>query len=438
MPKRTGQKISFSKQGRRKIEAFFEGGNISSDGGILLLRETDNRERLTAYVAKVLKDPRDPNRITHSLEQQVKQRIYGLGLGYEDLNDHQDLRHDIAFQTATESSKVLSSPSTLCRFERTADRETIIKLHEVLFEKFVNSFKKSPKALTLDFDATDDPVHGEQENRFFHGYYGHYCFLPLYVFCGKQLLVSYLRPSNIDGAKHAWAILSLLVKQLRKHWADVKITFRGDGGFCRHKMLSWCERHDVDYIIGIAKNTRLTEKSKDLCELAKKTYEESQEKQRLFCDFHYAAKTWKKRERRIIVKAEYTEKGANTRFIITTLDGEPQALYDEIYCARGEMENRIKEQQMDLFADRTSCTDWWANQFRLMLSSFAYVLVETLRRVYLEGTELAQAQVGTIRLKLLKIGAVIIRNTRRVQFLLASHYPFQDLFVKLAARLIPG
>jgi len=438
MPKRTTSKISFSKQGRREIEAFFEGGNISSDGGVLLLREADRHEHLTVDVAKVLKDPRDPSRIIHSLLSQVRQRIYGLALGYEDLNDHQQLRHDIAFQTAAEVSASLSSPATLCRFEHNADRQVIVNLHEVLFEKFADSFKRPPKRLILDVDATDDAVHGEQMKRFFHGYYGHYCFLPLYVFCGKQLLVSYLRPSNIDGAKHAWAILALLVKQIRKRWPQVKITFRGDSGFCRHKMLSWCDRHNVDYIIGIAKNSRLLALSADMRKLAEQEYEKTQQKQRLFCDFQYAAGTWKKRHRRVIAKAEHTDKGANPRFIVTSLDGESQALYDQEYCARGEMENRIKEQQMDLFADRTSCHEWWPNQFRLMLSGLAYVLVETLRRLYLEGTELAQAQAGTIRLKLLKIGAVVIRNTRRVQFLLSSNYPSQDLFIKVAARLVPG
>lgn len=234
----------------------------------------------------------------------MRQRIYGLALGYEDLNDHQQLRHDIAFQTAAGSPATLSSPSTLCRFEQTSNRQAIVNLHDVLFEKFVNSFKKPPKRLILDFDATDNIVYGEQEKRFFHGYYGHYCFLPLYVFCHKQLLVSYLRPSNLDGAKHAWAILALLVKHLRKRWPHVKIIFRGDSGFCRHKMLSWCERHRVDYIVGMAKNARLLKQSASLRELAAQEYEKTQEKQRLFCDFQYAARTWKDRKHRIITKAE--------------------------------------------------------------------------------------------------------------------------------------
>ena len=243
---------------------------------------------------------------------------------------------------------------------------------------------------------------------------------------------------RIDGAKHAWAILALLVKRLREHWPEVKIIFRGDSGFCRHKMLSWCDRNHVDYIVGIAKNSRLLKESKELRELAEKIYEKEQTKQRLFCEFYYAAGTWKKRKRRVIAKAEHTTQGANPRFIVTSLGGDPQELYDKVYCARGEMENRIKEQQLDLFADQTSCTEWWPNQFRLMLSSLAYTLIETLRRVYLAGTELAQAQVGTIRLKLLKIGAVVVRNTRRVRLLLTSNYPYQELFIKLIARLVPG
>lgn len=437
MPKCTTEKVSFTKQSRREIEAFFNGGHISHDGGVLLLREIDRITGLTSFVSEVLNDPRVPSRIVHSQLSQVRQRIYGLALGYEDLNDHQQLRNDIALQTAVEQSQPLASASTLCRFEHTVDRETIWKLHEILFEQFVSSYKKPPKELILDFDATDDLVHGEQEGRFFHGYYGHYCFLPLYVFCEKQLLVSYLRPSNADGARHAWAILALLVKRLRVHWPETKIIFRGDSGFCRHKMLSWCERNQVDYIIGIAKNARLLKESEELRELAEKQYKVEQTKQRLFCEFYYAAGTWKKRKRRIIVKAEHTTQGANPRFIVTSLGGEPQKLYDEMYCARGDMENRIKEQQLDLFADRTSCSKWWPNQFRLMLSSLAYTLIETLRRVYLAHTELAKAQIGTIRLKLFKVGAVVIRNTRRVRLLLTSNYPFQVLFMKLVDRLVP-
>ena len=426
-----------TKQGRKEIEALFNGGEITSDGGVLLLREIDRHLELTSKAAKALKDTRNPRRITHTQLSQLRQRVYALALGYEDLNDHHSLRQDIALQTALGQDTPLASSSTLCRFEQTSNRETILELHKVLLAQFIAAYPQPPKHLMLDFDATDDPVHGKQENRFYNGYYGHYCFLPLYVFCGKQLLVSYLRPSNIDGAKHAWAILALLVKALRKQWPAVKITFRGDSGFCRHKMLSWCERQRVDYIVGIPRNARLLRKSEDLRALAEKNYQEQGIKQRLFCDFYYAAHTWKKRQRRIIVKAEYTSKGANPRFLVTSLSSEPQALYERRYCARGDMENRIKEQQLDLFAERTSCSHWWPNQFRLMLSSFAYTLLDALRRLYLKNTELAKAQVGTLRLKLLKMGAVVVRNTRRVRFLLSSSYPFQSLFIQLVKRLVP-
>jgi hypothetical protein len=257
---------------------------------------------------------------------------------------------------------------------------------------------------------------------------------PEYAFCGEQLLVSYLRPSKIDGAKHAWAVLSLLAKRLRQVWPDVKIIFRADSGFCRHKMLSWCERHGIDYIIGIAKNNCLSGLAQDSIHQAQQLYKDTQQKQRLFADFSYAAGTWK-RQRRVIVKAEHSSKGANPRFVLTSLSGESQTLYDKIYCARGDMENRIKEQQLYLFADRTSAHAWYANQFRLLLSGLAYILLQAIRRLALYGTELAKAQCGTIRLKLLKVGAVIIRNTRQIRFLLSSGYPYQKLFCKVAASL---
>jgi len=261
-------------------------------------------------------------------------------------------------------------------------------------------------------------------------------FLPLYVFCGKQLLVSYLRPSRIDGAKHAWAILSLLVKRLRQTWPKVRIVLRADSGFCRWKMLRWCERHRVDYLVGIARNDRLAAQAKAFIEKAEQHFQQTGRKQRRFHEMYYAAGTWNKR-RRIIVKAEHTAQGSNPRYLVTNLKAQPKYLYDQLYCARGEAENRIKEQQLDLFADRTSCHAWWPNQFRLLLSSLAYTLLEALRRLGLNGTELANAYVGTIRLKLLKIGAVITRNTRRIRFLLSSAYPYQELFVQVTAKLQP-
>jgi len=428
--------IEFPAVKRRKVQAAFSGGDITSDGGALLLRDMDRRLGLLESVNRVLHDPRDSDRVVHSQLSLLRQRIYGLCLGYEDLNDHQELRLDPALQTAVNRDTHLASQATLCRLESRMDRSAMVALHKVLVEQFIASFNKPPRKLILDFDATDDRVHGQQEKRFFHGYYDHYCFLPLYVFCGKQLLVSYLRPSNIDGAKHAWAILALLVKRLRQAWPNVKLIFRGDSGFCRPKMLDWCDRQDVGYVVGLAKNARLLGKVAIEREVAADYFEATGEKMRFFESIRYAAGSWK-RQRRVIAKIEHTDKGSNPRFIVTNLKGSPQSLYDGLYCARGEMENRIKEQQLGLFADRTSAHEWWANQFRLLLSSLAYVLMESIRRQALKGTKLANAQMTTIRLKLLKIGAVILRNTRRVCFLLSSAYPHQSLFLKVAARLRP-
>jgi Transposase DDE domain group 1 len=433
----TEKTFNFPSFKRRKIDTQFKGGDITSDGGVLLLREIDRQLNLSAELSAVIPDPRNPLRITHTQESLLKQRIYGLALGYEDLNDHDKLRTDPAFQTAVEKDKVLASSATLCRLENRFARRTAWNIHRIFVEKFIQSYKEVPKELILDFDATDDLVHGEQEGGFFHGYYEAYCFLPLYVFCGKQLLVSYLRTSKQDGAKHAWAILSLLVKRLRQQWPDVNIIFRGDSGFCRHKMLNWCERKNIQYIVGLPKNKRLLKKSQTLITQAEQTYQVTQEKQRLFSDIYYAAESWDT-QRRVIVKAEHTHQGDNTRFVVTNLAGDSQHLYDTVYCARGEMENRIKEQQLELFANRTSCHEWWANQFRLLLSSAAYILISAIRRIALAGTQLAQAQCNTIRLKIFKIGGVIIRNTRRIKFLLSSSYPYQELFMTIAARLCAG
>ena len=430
----TPLQLEFPGFNRRKIQADFSGGHVSSNGGALLLRQADRRLDLLRKTQKALSDPRRQSSCDHSLLAMLRQRVYGLALGYEDLNDHDQLRKDLALQTATERDTDLASASTLCRLENRADREAAWAIHRIIVDQFVASFKRAPRKLILDFDATDDTVHGKQEGRFFHGYYDSYCFLPLYVFCGEQLLVSYLRPSKIDGAKHAWAILSLLVKRLRQAWPKVRIVFRGDSGFCRHRMFDWCEKNDVDYIVGLAKNKRLNVLSQNLQEQARSQFEQTQEKQRLFDEFRYAAKTWRKK-RRVIAKAEHTGKGPNPRYIVTSLDGDPQQLYDKSYCARGDMENRIKEQQLDLFADRTSCRHWWANQFRLLLASLAYTLIEAIRRLALKGTELARAQCGTIRLKLFKVGAVIVKNTRRIRFLLSSSYPHQQLFKHVVEKL---
>ncbi len=434
MPDCTPLLLHFPSFDRRKIEASFSGGNVTSDGGILLLRAADQRLGLSAALDAVLTDPRDPLLITHPQVDLLRQRIYGLALGYEDLNDHDTLRGDLAWQTALERDDALASSPTLCRLEARASRRAAIAFHEVIFARFIASFATPPAELILDFDATDDRVHGHQEGRFFNGYYGDYCFLPLYVFCGEQLLVSYLRPSNLGAAQHSLAILKLLVKGLRRAWPKVKILFRGDSGFCRWRLFSWCERHGVDYLVGLAKNVRLAALAKPLIEQAEAAFVATQEKQRFFGWLDYGAGS-RDKERRVILKAEHTDKGRNPRYLVTNLEGDAQGLYEETYCARGEMENRIKEQQLGLFADRTSCSGWWANQFRLLLSGAAYVLLESIRRVALAGTELARAQVGTIRLKLLKIGAVITRNTRRIRLLLSSAYPLQALFAQVCARL---
>ncbi len=437
MPNCTQTAFDFPPLKRRRIDANFEGGDITGDGGVLLLRQVDQRLGLSAAVARALEDPRRQASCTHDGVSLLRQRLYALALGYEDLNDHQSLRADVALQTAVDRDTVLASSATLCRWENRADREAVWKVHEVLVDQFMASFKRAPKKLVLDFDATDDVVHGKQDGRFFHGYYDDYCFLPLYVFCRDQLLVSYLRPSKIDGAKHAWAILSLLVKRLRQVWPKVRIIFRGDSGFCRWRMLSWCERHGIGYIVGIAQNKRLNACTAPLQRDAEDCFAELGSTVRWFTEVRYAARSWD-HPRRVIAKIEHTDKGSNPRYVVTNLDGDARTLYEQLYCARGDMENRIKEQQLDLFADRTSCHRWWPNQFRLLLSSLAYTLLEAIRRLALQGTELAHAYVGTLRLKLLKIGAVILRNTRRVRFLLSSACPYQKLFFKVAAKLAPG
>jgi len=429
--------VSFPRCKRRHVEAHFGGGAVSSDGGVLLLRQADRRLNLTARVASALGDERRAASCAHRVLALLRQRVYALALGYEDLNDHATLRADPGLQTAVERDEPLASSPTLCRWENRADRETAWAIHRELVEQFIASYKQPPRRVILDIDATDDAVHGDQEGRFFHGYYGQYCFLPLYVFCGSRLLVSYLRPSSSDPARHVWAILALLVRRLRAVWPEVEIVFRGDSAFCRWRMLWWCERHQVRYIVGLAKNSRVQAAAADLMEKARAVFMATGEKQRLFADVVYAARTWDQ-PRRVIAKAEHGELGSNPRFVVTNLDGEAQTLYDDVYCARGEMENRIKEQQLDLFADRTSCHRWWPNQLRLLLSSLAYTLLEAIRRLALQGTELARAQCGTIRLKLLKIGAVVVRNTRRVRFIFSSAYPLQALFFQTVARLASG
>ena len=437
MPKCTADQIEFGRLGRRVVEANFRGGAISSDGGLLLLREVDRRLGLLDAVAGTLPDPRSPLLVKHPTEQLLRQRVFGLCQGYEDLNDHDSLRCDLILQTALERDTAAASSPTLCRFENRADHASAVSIHRILVEQFIASFKEAPTELVLDFDATDDIVHGNQDGRHFSGYYDNYCFLPLYVFCGEQLLTAYLRPAKQDAALHAAAILKLLAGRLREAWPDVRILFRGDSGFCRPLLMGWCERHGVDYVIGLAKNSRLHTLSASWYDAAANAFEETGLPRRHFGEFVYQAGSWP-HQRRVIVKAEHNELGANPRFVVTTLGNPPQELYERGYCGRGEMENRIKECQLGLFADRTSCHLWWPNQFRLLLASLAYVLMERMRAIGLTGTELARAQVGTIRARLLKLGAVIVRNTRRVRFFFASAFPHQDIFRLAAKRIMSG
>ena len=435
MPDCTAQHDLFGSVGRRRIEVGFDGGDVTSDAGLLLVERADKQLGLLEQVAAVLPDERDPIRIEHSVEQLLRQRVYGVVQGYEDLNDHDRLRHDLALQSALGKVSPGASSPTLCRLEQRADRAAAVAIHEVIVDRFIASFATPPEELILDFDATDDAVHGKQEGRFFHGYYDSYCFLPLYVFCGEQLLVSYLRPANVDGAKHTGAILKLLVRRLRAAWPAVRIIFRGDSGFCRRRVLHWCERNDVGYIVGLARNTRITQMTQWWLDSALEAHALTGEAVRCFGDVFYRAGTWGA-PRRVVVKAEVTHTAKlNPRFVVTNLDGDARALYEQDYCARGEMENRIKECQLGLFADRTSCHRWWPNQFRLLIASLAYVLMQHIRHTALAGTELAKAQATTIRVKLLKIGAVIVRNTRRVRFFLSSAFPLRESFVLAAQRL---
>ena len=442
------QPIPFSSVGRRSVLADFAGGSITSDAGALLLREADRRLELVDLLDAALPDPRNQSLITHQQSTMLRQRIFAIALGYEDGNDHQQLRDDPLMQLATERGidpdQPLASPPTLCRLENRVSRAALVDIAEVFVEIFIKSYSSAPKELVLDFDATDDAVHGHQVNRFFHGYYDQYCFLPLYVFCGHHLLVSYLRPANVDAATHTWAILSLLVKRFRQEWPGVKIIFRGDSGFCRWKMLRWCERHDVGYIVGLAKNKRLEPLAQAAMDQAAELFKQADDgqPQRVFTEFLYAAGTWDK-DRRVIAKAEYLgapEHGKpkeNHRFVVTNLPGEGPWLYEKFYCKRGDAENRIKEQQLGLFADRTSCHEFVPNQFRVMLSAAAYVLLQHIRQTALAGTELAEAQVSTIRLKLLKIGGLVKRSARRIVLHLASGCPQQQLFRLIAAKLFP-
>jgi len=423
----------------RKVDVDFKGGDVTSDGGSLLLAEADRNLGLLEEAARRIPDDRVPWLVEHTILEMLRARVYGIALGYEDLNDHgtthgEGLRHDPLLQSCAGKTEPTAGASTLCRMENRADRSCAVGLNALLVEKFIAAHKETPEEVVLDFDATDDPVHGMQEGRFFHGYYGGYCFLPLYVFCGDHPLCALLRPSSEDGARGAWAVLRALVRRLREAWPDVRIIFRADSGFCRWRMLRWMENNDVGYIVGLARNARIQKISAHLCAAAEALHASTGEKARLLGWIHYAAGTWD-RERMVIAKAEHTDSGSNPRYVVTNLRGDAADLYNRVYCARGDMENRIKEQQLGLFADRTSCTSWWPNQLRLLLSTLAYVLVAEVRRAA-KDTAMVKAQATTLRNKLLKVGGVIIRNTRRVRVHLSSAYPYREVFEAVARRLL--
>ncbi len=433
----TSKSIHFAPLNRKKVEASFSGGAIGSDGGLLLLREVDKKLQLTKKLSKVFNDQRHPSYIDHTIEGLLKQRIYAIAAGYEDVNDHDHLRQDLCFQTAVGREVTLASSATLSRFENSVDHKTLLAMSKILVEQFIARHKSAPRKLILDFDPTDNRIHGHQERRHYHGYYKEYCFLPLHVFCGEHLLVSLLRPSNIDGSKYTGAILRLLVKRFREIWPQVKILFRGDSAFSRKHILHWCDQNDVGYVVGIAGNQRLKKLAAKLTKQAENEYEATQEKQRLFAEFSYGAESWKCK-RRIILKAEHHEKGTNARFLVTNQKDEPQKVYDDIYCPRGDMENGIKQLKLDMHSDRNSCHDFLANQFRTLLSSIAYILLTELRCEHLKHTILAKAYCGGIQLKMLKIGVMVLKNTRRIKFLLASHHPYQNEFISAAQSLVPS
>ena len=430
----------FPKIKGRKIKVNFDGGNVSSDGGVLLLKQIDKKLNLTTRLASICRkyDSRQQGKVEHDVKSLLIQRIYAIACGYEDLNDHNELRHDIVWQTVSGKTKELASTATLCRFENSSVREMCMELMDFMIDLFIESFKSTPEEIILDFDNTNNTIHGNQEGRFFHGYYDEYCFLPLYVYSGEKLVTAFLQPSDEDGAKHAGAVLKIISTKLHKKWPNVKIIYRGDSGFARKRHLYWCEKNHIDYIIGLAKNKRLEAALSDSMNEAEALYQERGEKVKVYKEFIYAADSWHDRQRKVIGKAEFSKYGKNPRFILTTLKGGAKKLYEDVYCSRGDMENRLKEQKLGLFSDRTSAHAWWTNQLRILFAAFAYILFEEMRNSALKGTALAKAQVGTIRLKLLKIGAVVTRNTRTIMFRLSSSCTCKNIFWKVAEAFAPG
>jgi len=435
------------------VVAGFDGGLITSDAGALLLGSTDRRIKLIERFAGCFTDWRSAALIEHSVSTLVRQRVVGIALGYEDLNDHDELRHDPVMAVLAGKLAVgrkecapVAGKSTLNRLELGGPEPT--RYHKISYdgpaierlfvELFLEAHRRPPESIVLDLDATDDPLHGTQEGRFFHGYYDCYCYLPLYIFCGDHLLVAKLRTSGIDAAAGATEEVARIVGQIRETWPDTRIVLRADSGFCREELMTWSEANGVDFIFGLARNDRLVgEIATELAE-AEAEAAASAKPARRFRDFMWSTrKSWSRR-RRVLAKAEWTGGEANPRFVVTSLtpaDGDARHLYEKIYCARGEMENRIKECQLDLFADRTSTATLRANQLRLWFASMAYVMLAALRRIALAHTQFARATCGTIRLKLLKIGALVTISVRRVKIAMASGYPWQAEWAAAHARL---
>lgn len=436
-------RLAFARAGKREVVAEFHGGAISSDGGALLLRETDRRIQLLERFSQCFLDGRNPALVEHRIEQMLAQRVYGLALGYEDLNDHEQLRHDpllgVLAGKAEPGKAALAGKSTLNRMELgdgTPNRYKKITfwreaIDALLVDVFLEAHNAAPEQIVLDIDTTDFAIHGEQEGHFYHGYYDHYCYLPLYVFAGEHVLCARLRPSNIDPSAGSRKEIERIVKQIRAAWPDVPIVLRGDSGFCREELMAWCENHQVDYVFGLARNVRLEAMVAEALQEARRQWEQTQQPARVFTEFQHETVngTWS-RKRRVVAKAEHIDGKANPRFIVTSLPEESwlaRPLYEDLYCARGDMENRIKEQFV-LFADRVSAASMRANQLRLYLSVMAYALLCGLRRLGLQATHLANAQAGTIRVRLLKIGARIQVTVRKIWVQMSSSFPLQTLF----------
>jgi len=432
--------FSFTAHFSRRVEARFTAGQVTSDGGALLLRQADRKINLLARLAACFSDGRSPSLITHQLPEMLAQRIYGLALGYEDLNDHEQLRSDPLMAVLSgkrELDEPLAGKSTLNRLEligRTGRYHKIgysaESIDRLLGDLYIEAHRAMPTEIVLDLDATDIPLHGHQPERFFHGYYDNYCYLPLYIFAGDQLLCARLRPANQDAAAGAVEEVKRVVAQLRQRWPKVKIVLRADSGFCREELMAWCEANRVDYAFGLARNQRLARIVGAQMQQARILHQSSGKAARVFTEFAYRThKSWSQ-ARRVVAKAEFLDKGQNPRFVVTSLPADEwaaQQLYEKFYCARGEMENRIKE-QMCLFADRLSIDEMVGNQLRLYFSALAYSLVEALRRLALKGTAWAEAQVSTIRLKLFKIGALVHISVRRVVLQMNSAYPWRDIY----------